>query len=547
MTLKKHSFRKFLLVNALVLSSSLCASYLVETIDSDYSGYGGLYGGSGSIDLNGPMDVAVDSLGNLFVAVYGDNAAIKLEPLNSLTYVPKMLSIDVKEANGITVDAAGNVYASSKGDNEVVKIQSGSYDLSEFATGLSSPSRMCFDSAGALFVVDTGNNAIKKITSAGIISTISVTFPVGALSFSSPTGIAIDSSGNLYVADTGNGSIRKLTPSAGAYTASTIATAAAGFSQPSGIAIDSSGNLFVADMGTNLIRKLALSTDGTSYDASTIAGSGATGFDNGTGTLASFNQPSGIAVDSSGNLYVADYGNHVIRMLFANAANLIIDVESGSASVTAPIAAITLHKVGAGTAVFSGDADNSAVSVLEINAGLIQVSATKHMGNAITFAGGNMEVTSGIVSIPAATVNVPATITTDALAAVSSVENPSGFALLTFAGPGVVTAGNMSASATPLSIPGVMHVGASSYSKMPTGIATVPSGGLVKIMGNTASSVPGDTEIQSGAVLEVADSVVVPAHTDADIFGTLKFDSGASLKLGASSSWARNITVGEAL
>ena len=145
MTLKKHSFRKFLLVNALVLSSSLCASYLVETIDSDYSGYGGLYGGSGSIDLNGPMDVAVDSLGNLFVAVYGDNAAIKLEPLNSLTYVPKMLSIDVKEANGITVDAAGNVYASSKGDNEVVKIQSGSYDLSEFATGLSSPSRMCFD------------------------------------------------------------------------------------------------------------------------------------------------------------------------------------------------------------------------------------------------------------------------------------------------------------------------------------------------------------------------------------------------------------------
>jgi hypothetical protein len=66
-------------------------------------------------------------------------------------------------------------------------------------------------------------------------------------------------------------------------------------------------------------------------------------------------------------------------------------------------------------------------------------------------------------------------------------------------------------------------------------------------MGNTASSVPGATEIQSGAVLEVAGSVVVPADTGADIFGTLKFDSGASLKLGASSSWARNITVGTAL
>jgi hypothetical protein len=158
-----------------------------------------------------------------------------------------------------------------------------------------------------------------------------------------------------------------------------------------------------------------------------------------------------------------------------------------------------------------------------------------------------MEVTSGTIAIPVVDTRSAATITTDATAAVSSIAAPYGTSLLTIAGPGVVTAGDMSVSATPLSIPGVMHVGASSSSKMPTGVATVPSGGLVKIMGATASSVPGDTEVQSGAVLEVAGSVAVPADTDADIFGTLKFDSGASLKLGSSSSWARNITVGTAL
>jgi sugar lactone lactonase YvrE len=563
MKLKKYSFRSFALLNALALSSSLCASYLVETIDSDYLGYGGRYGYTGSIDLNGPRDVAVDNVGNLFVAVYGDNAAIKLEPLNSLTYLPNMISIDVPEANGIAVDTSGNVYASSKSGNDIVKIQSGSYDFSTVAEGLSSPSRMCFDSTGTLFVVDTGNNTIKKITSTGVISTISVAFAVTGEQFSSPTGITIDSSGNLYVADTGNGSIRKLAPStlsAGAYTASTITIPGTSFSQPTGITIDSSGNLFVTDTGTNLIRKLAKSADG-SYAVSTIAGTGTSGFANGSGTAASFNQPSGIAVDSSGNLYVADYGNHVIRKLFANAANLTIDVESGSASVTAPIAATIVYKAGAGTAVFSGNADNSEVSMLQINAGLVQVSATKHMGNAITFAGGNMEVTSGIVAIPAATVNVAAKITTDAGAAVSSVEAPSGSSLLTFAGSGVVTAGDMHTSLTPVSIPGIMHVGAvsssvpSRSSKLTAGVITVPSNGLLEIMAATAASVPGITEVQSGGILQVAASVHVPANSSShgDIFnngstgGSLKFDTGAKLKLGDGSSWARNITVGAAL
>jgi sugar lactone lactonase YvrE len=367
----------------------------------------------------------------------------------------------------------------------------------------------------------------------------------------------VDSSGIIYVSDTNNDTIRKITSGGVVTTVAGLAGVtsvgstdaigtAAKFNSPWDIDIDAAGNLYVADRGNNLIRKLTNSS-GT-YTASTIAGTaGSSGSTDGTGSAARFNAPTGLAVDASGNIFVTDTGNNTIRRLaYVPPTTITIEVDgTDSATVSAPLAATTVHKTGAGTSVLSGN--NSSVSTLSIDAGLVKVAATNNMGASLAFAGGNMEVTSGTVAVPTAAVNAAATITTDSGAAVSSIAAPSGSALLTLAGSGVITAGDMSASATPLSIPGVMHVGASSSSKMPTGVATVPSGGLVKIMGNTASSVPGATQLQSGAVLEVADSIAVPAHTGADIFGTLKFDSGASLKLGVGSTWARNISVGTAL
>jgi hypothetical protein len=223
-----------------------------------------------------------------------------------------------------------------------------------------------------------------------------------------------------------------------------------------------------------------------------------------------------------------------------------VEVNGTDSGTVSGSLAITAHKTGNGTAVLSGD--NSSLLNLSVDAGLVKVAATNNMGASLAFAGGNMEVTSGTVVIPVVDTRSAATITTDSGAAVSSIAAPYGTSLLTLDGSGVVTAGDMSASATPLSIPGVVHVGASSASKMPTGVATVLSGGLVKIMGATASSVPGATEIQSGGVLEVLASVAVPVHTSAaDIFGTLKFNSGSILKLGAGVSWARNMRIGTAL
>ena len=425
-----------------------------------------------------------------------------------------------------------------------------------------------FDSTGNLYFADTLHNRIRKIAAGTkIISTIAGSGiygfsgdggPATAAVFNTPQGVYLDGAGAIYIADTNNNRIRKI--DAGSNIISTIAgggspadnlgdglsATSARLASPQSVFVDSSGAIYIADTNNNRIRKIAAGSN----IISTIAGTGTAGFsgDGGLSTAAMISSPRAIFQDSSGRIYLSDSNNNRIRRLAltAPATSLTIEVNgTDSAIVSAALAATTVHKTGAGTSVLSGD--NSGISTLEIDAGLVKVSATNNMGASLAFAGGNMEVTSGTVAVPTAAMNQAGTITTNTGAAVSSIAAPSGAALLTIAGSGVVTAGDMSSSSTPLSIPGVMYVGASSTSKMPTGVATVPNGGLLKLMGNTASSVPGDTQLQSGAVLEVADSVTVPAHTGADIFGTLKFDSGASLKLGVGSTWARNISVSTAL
>ncbi len=139
-----------------------------------------------------------------------------------------------------------------------------------------------------------------------------------AASFNFPAGIAIDSKGNLYVADTGNDLIRMISSSG---TVTTLAGGgpigavngtgtAASFNSPVGVAIDASGNIYVADAGNNLIREIS-----PAGLVSTLAGSGTASFANGTGTSASFNFPNGVAVDASGNVYVADLENRLIRKI----------------------------------------------------------------------------------------------------------------------------------------------------------------------------------------------------------------------------------------
>lgn len=187
------------------------------------------------------------------------------------------------------------------------------------AARFNNPQGITHDASGNLYVVDTGNQKIRKITPAGIVTTLAgrSRSPGSAdgvrfnAQFNSPTGIAIDASGNLYVADTGNNTIRKITPDGVVTTLAGTpgpsgdadgSGAVARFNQPSNIAIDAAGNLYVTDTGNLLIRKIT--PDGS---VSTLVGqTGVRGNDDGDPSSATFLGPVGITADEAGNLYITD-------------------------------------------------------------------------------------------------------------------------------------------------------------------------------------------------------------------------------------------------
>jgi sugar lactone lactonase YvrE len=180
----------------------------------------------------------------------------------------------------------------------------------------------------SVYVADYNNHRIRKIRrSDGYTETLAGDGTNGFLEgtgpsarFSYPTSVAIDSSGNLYVADSGNCRIRKILPNRTTMTlagsmcafADGDATTARFFS-PTGVAVDASGNVYVADSENHRIRKVR--ADG---NTTTLSGSGTDGFMDGPGASARFSTPTGVAVDSNGIVYVADQGNHRVRKIAAD-------------------------------------------------------------------------------------------------------------------------------------------------------------------------------------------------------------------------------------
>ncbi|SDF54020.1 NHL repeat-containing protein [Cellulophaga baltica] len=181
------------------------------------------------------------------------------------------------------------------------------------------------DAAGNVYVADTGNDIIRKITAAGIVTTLAGSETEGsedgtgtAASFNSPNGIAVDATGNVYVADTGNHKIRKITTSGAVTTFAGSGTRsgtdangiAASFNRPVGLAVDVTGNIYVADSFNQKIRKIT-----PAGAVTTLAGSGSTGSTDAMALESTFSHPRGIAVDADGNVYVADTNNYKIRKI----------------------------------------------------------------------------------------------------------------------------------------------------------------------------------------------------------------------------------------
>jgi ELWxxDGT repeat protein len=221
--------------------------------------------------------------------------------------------------------------------NGVVSVFAGTPNTAGFANGSSNtlfnaPEAIVIDGAGNLFVADTGNHVIRRISSAGLVSTFaggagvsgSTDSPTGTSArFSSPRGLALrTASSEVFVADTGNHTIRRisgggavttLAGTSGSNGALNGTGAAARFDGPRALVLGSGGNLFVADTGNHSIRQVVADSTVNNGTVTTLAGSGSAGYSNGTGTAAQFNGPSGITADSSGNLYVADTQNQVLR------------------------------------------------------------------------------------------------------------------------------------------------------------------------------------------------------------------------------------------
>jgi sugar lactone lactonase YvrE len=258
------------------------------------------------------------------------------------------------------------------------------------------PAAVAVDSAGNLYVADRGNDTIRKIAPLGtnwVVSTLAGTAGVSGFvdgtnsgaRFTGPYGVAVDGAGILYVTDRGNGAVRKIAPQGTNWVVSTIAT---GFSAPGGCAVDASGNIFVADTSGQIIRKIA--KVGTNWVVTAVAG-GSQGSADGTNTAAQFHTPDRVAVDATGNLYVGDAGNNIIRKITLFGTNWVVSTLAGQARQ--PYAPVDGTNSSAGFYNPEGVAVDTAGSVYVAEAG--NYTVRKITPNGVTTTLGGLASASG--------------------------------------------------------------------------------------------------------------------------------------------------------
>ncbi len=364
--------------------------------------------------LSSPRDVAVDSAGNLYIADLCNR--IREVSGGTINTVAGQLNVP----SGLALDIAGNLYIADLLNGRVVTLQGGSLRVISGASHFGGdggpatsallylPYDVTVDSPGDLYVADTFNHRVRRVTPAGVIGTVAGT---GAFGFSgdggqassaqlqSPQKVLLDSSGNLYISDTGNNRVRRVTP---AGVISTVAgTGVAGFggdggpataaqlNYPVGLGLDASGNLYISDTGNNRVRRVT-----AAGVISTVVGTGEPGFsgDGGLATSARLSRPLGIAVDTSGSLWIADSSNNRVRVVGRDGFIRTVSGSGNTMDLSVPFA-IAFDPVG--NALIT-DLRNYRIRRLEANGALTTIAGTGSPG----FSGDGGPATAALLYAP---------------------------------------------------------------------------------------------------------------------------------------------------
>jgi hypothetical protein len=359
------------------------------------NGFGGDGGPATSAQISSPENVALDGAGSIYIADAANHRVRKVTPQGTMTTVAgngtigfggdggPATSAQLSSPVGVAIDSAGNLYIVDADSNTVRKvIPSGTIttvagnDTAGYSgdngpatsAQLSFPEGVAVDTAGNLYIADTLNNVIRKVSLSGTITSFVGNGTLGfsgdggqatSAQLSNPFGVAA-SAGNLYIADFANDRVREVNLSTG------IITTAAGngtqgfsgdngpatsaeLSNPTSVAVDGVGNLYIADINNNLVRKV--NTSGT---ITTVAGNGSQGFggDNGPATGAKLFFPQGVAVDGVANLFVADLGNRRIREVNISSAPSLSFATTNVGSVGSNTVTVQVANIGNGPLTF---------------------------------------------------------------------------------------------------------------------------------------------------------------------------------------------------
>jgi streptogramin lyase len=378
--------------------TNLPNNIITTVAGSGRNGYNGDGGAATNANLYGPVGVALDSVGNLYIADTANGRVRRVGTNGIITTVAgggfggdggEATNASLSGPYGVVLDASGDLYVADYGDNCIREVNTNGIITTVAGNGtagysgdggeainaeLAFPWGVAVDGAGNLFIADTGNSVIRKVDTNGVISTVAGNGTNGYTedgvaatntTLDDSDGVAVDALGNLFITDTSNNRIRKV-DTAGIITTS-AGTGTAGFSgdggaandaninHPTGAVIDPAGNLYFADSFNFRIREV--NTNGI---ISTVAGKGTGSYsgDGGPATAASLYIPMGVALDAFGNLYIADTDNNRIRrvLLYAqyptltlanvsvfNAGNYSVVVTNAYGSVTSLVATLTVE------------------------------------------------------------------------------------------------------------------------------------------------------------------------------------------------------------